>query len=61
MKAFVSNLENTATLEDAVDVADSYGSIRNPVLLRSMLKYVTENEQRCKKIIMHADKKYTIF
>ena len=47
MKAFVTNLENSSSLEDAVDVADSYGSIKNPVLLRSMLKYVTDNEQRC--------------
>ena len=30
MQAFVSNLERTGTLEDAVDVADSYGSITNP-------------------------------
>jgi hypothetical protein len=47
MKAFVTKLESSSTLEDAVDVADSYGSIRNPVLLKSMLTYVTENEQRC--------------
>ena len=50
MKAFVANLENSSSaedLEDAVDVADSYGSIRNPALLKSMLKYVSENEQRC--------------
>jgi hypothetical protein len=47
MKAFVTNLENSPSLEDAVDVADSYGSIKNPVLLRSMLKYVSDNEQRC--------------
>jgi hypothetical protein len=44
MKAFVSNLENTGTLEDAVDVADSYGSIRNQELLKSMLQYVIEND-----------------
>ena len=49
MKAFVSNLENTGTLEDAVDVADSYGSIKDPVLLKSMLKYVSDNAVRCKK------------
>jgi hypothetical protein len=49
MKAFVSNLENTGTLEDAVDVADSYGSIKNPDLLKSMLKYVSDNEIRCRK------------
>ena len=47
MKAFVTKLESSPSLEDAVDVADSYGSIRNPALLRSMLTYVTENEQRC--------------
>jgi len=49
MKAFVSNLENTGTLEDAVDVADSYGSIKNHDLLNSMLRYVSDNETRCKK------------
>jgi hypothetical protein len=47
MKAFVANLESSSSLEDAVDVADSYGSIRNPALLNSMLKYVSDNEQRC--------------
>jgi hypothetical protein len=47
MKAFVSNLENTGSLEDAVDVADSYGSIKNTELLNSMLKYVSDNEIRC--------------
>jgi hypothetical protein len=49
MKAFVSNLETTGTLEDAVDVADSYGSITNPVLQQSMLNNVQANEQRCTK------------
>ena len=29
MKSFVANLEKTNTLEDAVDVADSYSSINN--------------------------------
>ncbi len=48
MKAFVSNLENTGSLEDAVDVADSYGSIKNPILLKSMLKNVSDNEVKCK-------------
>ncbi|HUS02734.1 MAG TPA: hypothetical protein VMY77_13440, partial [Chitinophagaceae bacterium] len=54
MKAFVANLETaplladgTPSLEDAVDVADSYGSIRNPALLKSMLRYVSDNEKRC--------------
>jgi hypothetical protein len=48
MKAFVSKLESSGSLEDAVDVADSYGSIRDPALLRSMLKYVSDNEKRCR-------------
>ena len=49
MQAFVSKLETTGTLEDAVDVADSYGSITNPELQKSMLKNVESNEQRCIK------------
>jgi hypothetical protein len=49
MQAFVSNLETTGTLEDAVDVADSYGSISNPDLQKSMLQNVVSNEQRCIK------------
>lgn len=47
MKAFVGRLETTSTLEDAVDVADSYSSINNKKLLTNILKYVNENEQRC--------------
>ena len=49
MQAFVLNLEKTGSLEDAVDVADSYGSITNPVLQQSMLANVEWNLQRCKK------------
>jgi len=49
MQAFVAKLETTGTLEDAVDVADSYGSITNPQLQQSMLKNVEWNEQRCIK------------
>lgn len=49
MQAFVSNLEKTGSLEDAVDVADAYGSITNPVLQKSMLINVESNEQRCLK------------
>lgn len=49
MQAFVSNLEKTGSLEDAVDVADAYGSITNPVLQKSMLLNVESNEQRCLK------------
>ncbi len=54
MMAFVRGLENTGTLEDAVDVADSYGSIRNPLITRlvdqeiekNLLQAKTEGEKR---------------
>ncbi len=46
MKAFVSNLDEKANLEDAVDVADSYSSINNPELQKNMLDNITANEQR---------------
>jgi hypothetical protein len=46
MKAFVSNLDDRSNLEDAVDVADSYSSIRNNELLKNMLDNVSENEER---------------
>ena len=36
MKAFVRGLEKTNNLEDAVDVADSYGSIGNPDIVQLM-------------------------
>jgi hypothetical protein len=49
MQAFVAKLETTPTLEDAVDVADSYGSITSPELQKSMLQNVEWNEQRCIK------------
>jgi hypothetical protein len=49
MQAFVAKLETTKTLEDAVDVADSYGSITSPDLQKSMLQNVEWNEQRCIK------------
>lgn len=44
MKAFVANLDKTESLEDAVDVADSYSSITDKKLLNSILTYVKENE-----------------
>jgi hypothetical protein len=47
MKSFVADLEKTNTLEDAVDVADSYSSINNKNLQANILTYVTENEKRC--------------
>ncbi|UEG50457.1 hypothetical protein LK994_03075 [Ferruginibacter lapsinanis] len=44
MKAFVAKLDNADNLEDAVDVADSYSSIRDKDLLRTILDNVTLNE-----------------
>ncbi len=44
MKNFVAGLENTGNLEDAVDVADSYSSIKDKKLLANMLSYVKLNE-----------------
>ena len=46
MKAFVANLDQTENLEDATDVADSYGSINNPVLQKTILSYVEQNENK---------------
>ncbi|MEO7383096.1 MAG: hypothetical protein ABIV25_15290 [Paracoccaceae bacterium] len=46
MKAFVSNLDQGNNLEDAVDVADSYSSIRDTILLQNILKNVSYNEQK---------------
>ena len=49
MQAFVLRLESTGSLEDAVDVADSYGSIKNPQVQKSMLDNIEWNLQRCIK------------
>jgi len=46
MKAFVANLDNTGNLEDATDVADSYSSISDKKLLKTILGYVKENENK---------------
>jgi len=46
MKAFVSNLDKSNNLEDAVDVADAYSSITDPKLLRTIYNYVKENEEK---------------
>lgn len=43
MKNFINNLEKTRTLEDAVDVADSYGSIYNKDIRKLMLDQVQLN------------------
>ncbi|BDQ12333.1 hypothetical protein TEGAF0_15500 [Sediminibacterium sp. TEGAF015] len=47
MKGFVNGLEKTNSLEDAVDVADSYASIYNPSLKQLMLSQVRSELKRC--------------
>jgi len=44
MRAFVSNLDQSGSLEDATDVADSYSSINNKELQKNILSYIQENE-----------------
>ena len=48
MKNFVNNLDKTATLEDAVDVADSYASI-NDVKLRNLILTQIQNNLQTNK------------
>lgn len=43
MKKYVSSLEKTEDLEDAVDVANSFGSIRDPKLLEFLRSEVKKN------------------
>jgi hypothetical protein len=43
MKKYVSSLEKTEDLEDAVDVANSFGSIRDPKLLAFLRDEVSKN------------------
>ncbi len=50
IKGFVNELEKTNTLEDAVDVADSYASIFNPLLRKLILSQVEHELVRCKDI-----------
>jgi hypothetical protein len=46
MKNFVKGLDKTASLEDAVDVADSYASISDPTLQKLILAEVQENRKQ---------------
>lgn len=45
MNRFVENLDKSTSLEDAVDVADSYSSITDKKILAGILEKVTVNEQ----------------
>ncbi len=47
MKAFVAKLDEPSGIEDATDVADSYSSISNPLLKKTILRYISENEKKC--------------
>lgn len=47
MRGFISNLDNTGNLEDAIDVADSYSSITDKKLQSTILGYVIKNENEC--------------
>jgi len=46
MKEFVSNLDKPGSLEDATDVADSYSSINNLKLKKSIADNIIENERK---------------
>jgi hypothetical protein len=46
MKAFVNGLEKSATLEDAVDVADSYASINDKAIQSLVMNQVKNNLQQ---------------
>lgn len=49
MNAFVSNLEKNNTLEDAMDVADSYGGINNSGIKDLMLDRIQKSLDRARK------------
>ncbi|RFS23824.1 hypothetical protein DVR12_07990 [Chitinophaga silvatica] len=49
MQKYVQNLEKTEDLEDAVDVANSFGSIRDPKLLDFLRQEVRKNLSYVKK------------
>lgn len=57
MQKYVQNLEKTEDLEDAVDVANSFGSIRDPKLLDFLRAEVRKNLAYVKK---HSDRRGTV-
>ncbi|GEP90949.1 hypothetical protein [Chitinophaga terrae (ex Kim and Jung 2007)] len=57
MQKYVQNLEKTDDLEDAVDVANSFGSIRDPKLLDFLRQEVRKNLAYVKK---QSDKRGTV-
>ncbi len=50
MRSFVNGLETTETLEDAVDVADSYASISNHALKQLILEQVQEKLRESRRL-----------
>lgn len=66
MMAFVRGLEKTGTLEDAVDVADSYGSLKNPLVTKLIDQEIEKNllqgkEKEERRTIVIYDILQTIF
>ncbi len=66
MMAFVRGLEKSGTLEDAVDVADSYGSIKNPLVKQLIDQEIEKNlvqakQEQDKRAIVIYDILQTIF
>src|SRR5690606_24533688 len=66
MMAFVRGLEKSGTLEDAVDVADSYGSIKNPLVKQLIDQEIEKNlvqakQEQDKRAIVIYDIMQTIF
>lgn len=62
MKQFVSGLEKGAPhdLEDAVDVADAFGGLKNKEILEFLKKEVKENYERTYKLNNHESQKGVI-
>ena len=50
MRSFVNGLDNTKTLEDAVDVANSYASIYNQPIRNLILEEVQQKWKECKRV-----------
>jgi hypothetical protein len=59
MKAFVANLDKANNLEDATDVADSYSSINNKQLQKTILENVMQVEEQ--SIADHNEKATVIY
>ena len=61
MKAFVNGLEKSTTLEDAVDVADSYASITDKDIHDLILNQVQYNLKQAKQAVIKKRQTFTIY